>query len=295
MPIERLHLDTKSAPLDLTPLADIPQLRHLLMVGANVRSLAPIAGKPLESIALSPDVPDVTLLAAHRSLKHIGYRLADDGLLPATTMEEFFQAREIIPTDQPVAGGRPIISFDFDNPAEGTQGWTLQDGATPAPRIYWMSDLAAEGGKGGGYVAFHERKGNGEPAYFLGSPALLEREVRKALYGSMLMFSLRVSQEERDPELGRVEVILRSGSTELHHRSRYRPREKWTKVKVPLEWSAAWTIGPNGPMAAEAVVRSTLERLDEIRIKAEYTTGVPDERTELDGVQIWDKASAETL
>lgn len=295
MPIQRLWLDTKSVPLKLAPLADIPSLRHLLMVDANVPSIMPVAGiRQLQSIALSRDVADVTLLAAHPSLQRIGYRLDKEGLLPATTVQEFFQSREAVSAHRPVPGAEPLVSFDFDTPADGAQGWTVQDGGSPAPRIYWVSDLAAEGGSGGGHVAFYEREGNGKMAFFAGSP-LLSRPQRTSLYGGALVFRLRISEEEPDEQRGRIEVILQSGIRALHHLSPYRARTEWKTVKVPLEWSARWTVGPNGPLATEKDVRDVLDSLDDIMIRAEYTTGLPDERTDLDRVQLWDAASAAAL
>jgi hypothetical protein len=293
MPVHRLYLDTSGAPLDLTPLADHPSLRHLLLVGARVPALGRMAGhRQLESIAFSPDVADVALLAGHPSLRRIGYELDERELGPATSAEEFFGSPEAADDLTARAGGAPVAVFDFDNAADGVQGWKVWDGGNPPPRAFWMADPVASGGRGGGHLTFYEREGNGRPAYFVASP-LLARSQRASLYGGLLEFRLRVSEEEPDESLGRVQVVLQAGGRRLFHTSPYRVRTQWRTVLVPLETSALWNIDrPNGLMATEKVLREVLGRLDEILIKAEYTTGVPNERTDLDGVRLWDANAA---
>jgi hypothetical protein len=49
---------------------------------------------------------------------------------------------------------------------------------------------------------------------------------------------------------------------------------------------------PNGIPATEADLREVLARLDEIIIQAEYSKGSANERTDIDNVRLWDKASA---
>jgi len=51
-------------------------------------------------------------------------------------------------------------------------------------------------------------------------------------------------------------------------------------------------VGVNGRMATETELKGVLARLSDILIKAEYTTGVPDERTDLDDVRLWDANTA---
>ena len=289
MPIHRLYLDTRSKRLDLSPLAESRTLRHLLVAGAQVPLVGPVAkNRQLESITLSPDVFDVALLQSHPSLQRIGYRLDESGLFPVSTVQEFFAAPE---ESEKWAGDPPLVSFDFDNAADGTQGWTLLDGVQASPRAYWMADPVSEGGRGGGHLTFFEREGNSALAYFVASP-LLAHSQRKSLYGGLLEFRLRVSEEEPNELRGRVEVILKSGADRLHHLSPVRARTEWRTIVVPLDFSGRWTVGPNGPEAPERQLRAVLARLDDILIKAEYTTGVPDERTDLDDVRLWDANAA---
>jgi len=289
MPIHRLYLDTRSKRLDLSPLVENRTLRHLLMAGTEVGLLGPVAkSRQLESITLSPDIADVAVLQGHPSLRRIGYRLDESGLLPATTAEEFFAAPE---GNEMLADDPPLVSFDFDNAAEGAQGWTLQENGQASPRVYWMADPVTEGGRGGGHLAFYEREGNGLLAYFAASPLLSSRQ-RTSLYGGLLEFRLRVSEEEPDETRGRVEVILQSGADRLQHLSPYRARTDWRTIEVPLDVSAGWTVRPTGRVATDRDLRAVLARLEAILIKAEYTTGLPDERTDLDDVRLWDANSA---
>ena len=293
MPVQRLYLDTSSEALDLSPLADHPTLRHLLAVGAYIPQLGRLAGlRQLESIALSPDVTDINKLNGHPSLQRIGYRLDESGLLPAGAVAEFFG-----PRSEPEAAApqdAPVAEFLFDNPADGVQGWKLRSGEQFSPKGFWMADPVSEGGPGGGHFTFYERAGDGLHANFVLRPVLTAKQ-RRSLVGGLLEFQIRVSEEDPDAEKRNVTVILTGGLRSLYHTPAVRVRERWRTITVPLEAVSRWTVnGHNGLLATPADFEDVVQGLDEIVIQAEYTTGRPDERTDIDNVRLWDRDLAPT-
>ncbi len=291
MPLDRLYLDTSSEPLDLSPLADHPTLRHFLAVGANIPQLGRLAGlRQLESVAVSPDVTDINALSGHPSLQRIGYKLDETGLWPAGEVAEFFGPR-VEPEPAPPTGS-PVAEFLFDNPADGAQGWRLRSGDQFTAKAMWMADPVSEGGRGGGHFTFYEREGDGLHSNFVLEPALSPKQ-RRSLLGGLLEFQIRVHAEDPEAEKRNIGVILASNSRRLYHTPAWRVRNRWRTVTVPLEWASRWTVdGFNGRSATPTELEDTLQRLDEIVLQAEYTTGLPDERTDLDNVRLWDRASA---
>lgn len=292
MPINRLYVDTAAdKPLDLGPLAEHPSLRHVVAVDAYITDITPLASlRQLESVVVSPDVGNINALNGHPSLQRIGYQLNDTTLLPKSTVAEFFAAPD--PADAAVPGGKPLREFLFDAPAEGAQGWNVSDGEKFTNKGVWMADPRPEGGRGGGHFTFYERTGDNLHSNFVFSP-LLPRGGRLALVGGLLEFQIRVSQEDPDPLRRNIGVVLAGGGKKLHHRPPWRVRTRWRTIMVPLDVTAQWTVDmPDGLPATETDFRDVLSRLDEIIVQAEYSKGLPNERTDIDNVRLWDRDSA---
>jgi serine/threonine protein kinase len=292
MPVQRLFVDTAGEKaLDLAHLRDHPTIRHLIAVGANIADVSPLASLPqLESVALSPDVQNVNTLNAHASLRKIGYQLDHTGVSPRATAEEFFGP--LVEKGQATSAGEPTLEFLFDNAADGAQGWSVRSGEEFAPRGFWVADPASEGGRGGGLFAFYERKGDSKLASFVFSP-LLARPQRSGLYGGLLEFELRMHEMEVGSTPREVSVTLvGSGGRSISYEVPVRLSTMWSVVPVPLDISVPWTDRATLYRAREEDMKSVISSLKEVIIQAEFTTGLPNERTDIDNVRLWDSASA---
>jgi hypothetical protein len=293
MPVRRLFLDSAGgAPLDVSALADHATLRHVIAVGARIADIAPLASlRQLETIALSPDVENINLLNAHPSLRRIGYQLDETGSAPKATAEEFFGPR--IREDESKPRAKPVAEFLFDNAADGAQGWRVMSGEELVPRGFWVSDPVAEGGRGGGLFAFYERTGDSKPGSFVFSPRLELRSQRLALSGGMLEFEIRMHELEEGVRPGEISVTLvGTGGRSISCEAPAKLGTEWSIVSVPLDASVMWTDRATLYRAQEEHMKGVLGSLREVIIQAEFTTGLPNERTDIDNVRLWDSASA---
>jgi hypothetical protein len=292
-PIHRLFVDTFGEPetggLDLGPLGSHPTLRHLSLENAWVPSVAPLLrNKQLSSLVLSRTAADTLLLAKHPGLQRIGYTLGDDGLLPSGTKEEFFGSRAGEQPSPPAIGAKTKYAFSFDSSAEGTSGWIVDYGAKEDPVALWMADPRAEGGTGGGYISFYERRGNNFPGYFVASTAIGGGQ--GDLLGGVLEFRLRMGREvnEKEAKYETLHVELVDSSKKWVHVFDQNPSADWLHFSVPLSSAAWWRLNDaEGRIATDEDLRQTLKRLRQIRIKAEFATDHLDERTDLDDVILW--------
>ncbi len=288
MPVHRLLLDTTSGPVDVEPLVGHPTLRHLSLIGAEVAGLASLAANQnLESLALDRSTPGVEAWAEHPGLRRIGYDLDEELGEPSTTKEEFF-ARPRVPAidGQRTGGGKVRHIFDFDQPADGLQGWSMR-GVGEEPALVWVADPLTGGGRGGGYISFFARTPQDEEAYFAFSSS--QRRNQRVLYGGTLEFQLRVHEQER-ARMGQVLVVLEAGQRRYHHVAGDLPgREDWQHFRVLLSARGMWLVGgPSGRPATENELRDAFGRLDSILIKADYPGSSGHTRTDLDNVIFWE-------
>jgi len=290
MPLHRLWLDTKQAPLNVEPLAFHPSLRHLSLEGAYVPKLGRLAtSRQLRSLVLSRDTSDTPLLARTSRLERLGYSLDKDGLLPSGTAADFYAPRAPSESDAPAPREEPRNSHRFDDAVKGVTGWRIEDGGAPPPSAIWSADPVVEAGRGGGHLTFYERKGNDRTAFFVLDS--LGGISKRSLVGGLLEFQMRVGREVDEKK--RAMVVLEGGSLALYHTSALRPREKWRTFTVPLTWSAGWAVGrTNGVPATNLQMEQVLSRLEKIKIQAEYAADDKDERTDLDDVRVWDSGGA---
>jgi hypothetical protein len=273
--------------LDVAPLASHRSLRHLSLEGAFVSRLGRLVDNTqLVSLVLSRDAVDAAGLVGNQSLERLGYVLGEDGLLPPGRPEEFFGPR--VSSETP-SRREPLLAFSFDSPAEGVEGWRIDDTGKPPPAALWTADPVVEGGRGGGQLTFYERKGNALAAFFVAPPAW--NKIRGNLQGGLLEFQIRVGREVKEDE--RVTVFLESGNTKLCHVSAIRPGIEWQTVLVPLDDSGAWRSGSARGSVIRVDWRDLLKRQVTLKIQAEYAADNLDERTDLDDVVLWHAAEVQ--
>lgn len=167
-----------------------------------------------------------------------------------------------------VPGYAGIIAVsNFDNPADGADGWTVINDAIGPTRI-------PTGGNPGGYLqAVDQFVGLTwywvAPGKFLGDVS--------AAYGQPLTFDLRQHYADLNPllQFDEDDVVLSGNGLTLALDTPFNPdRINWTSYSVPLLASAGWrqtNIG--GAPATEAQLQSVLSNLASLRIRGEFFVG----------------------
>ncbi len=302
IPVNRLYLDTKSKPLDLRPLAGLRELKHLVLTGANVPSLQGVLDrKALESIVLSEETANVRRLHEHPSIKWAGYKFDESTRLPTTTVKQLFEGRDrktAIPS-HPDPGRQTEPAFLFDDPgmrgSEEVRKWKLlPPGDDGESARVWKPDPPQEGGWGGGYVQFFERKEDNQTSYFE-LPSDFRRK-RRNLYGSSLGFEL-TAEGDGKPRKGLSDVVVWAGTNSLHYTFLgQNPATDWRRFQVILKDGPGWKVGStSGDPATQEEMKSVLARVSSFQLRAEFYDGGTLEKTRLDNVVLWDPEETEHL
>ncbi|CAN5502817.1 hypothetical protein BH23VER1_BH23VER1_34890 [soil metagenome] len=289
LPLHRLFLDTRRPSLDLAPLADHATLRHLDLRGAEILSLASMfPGSRLESIAVHPRTPEHHLLAKHPTLKHVGYELDDDTVLPTTTIGDFFHARVEDTAERLPPELVPLLTHRFDQPGEAALGWSaVGDDGLPG-LSQRTSDPPAHHGRGGGHLAAFELRNDPKTLYFKGPDVLYGN--KHALLGGLIEFQLRQSHD--DAGIDAPDIVLTSGPRKLVRSFGQPPHRGWRTFLIPLRADGAWHHDdPDGAPASESDLAGVLANLDGVLIRAEFSTHDKEE-THLDDFMIWGKQAA---
>jgi hypothetical protein len=298
IPVNRLYLDTTSKPMSLSPLRAHPTLQHLVLTGANVPSLQGVLDRQeLKSIILSAETADVRRLLHHSYIKWAGYTADPSTRLPLTTVEELFAERTKPALKSPVPGRNhgPYFVFDTAGPDGDREVklWKLsperEDGADG---LVWRPDPPKEGGLGGGYVEFFERSEDGLTSYFVVPKTLYAAERSEVtgapgLYGSSLGFYLR--SEGDGTAMADSDLVVTKGKSSMHFSlPGSRPAREFRSFIVPLKEGEGWRKNSReGDEVTEAEMKEFLNKVGEIKIRAEYFRGGSYERTSLDYVALW--------
>ena len=289
VPVHRLYLDTAKKSVDLKPLAKHPWLQHLVLTGASVPTLQGVLDSPaLKSIVLSTGTSDVWRLQNHPSIRWAGYKADPSTRLPMTTVKELFSERSTPESlKPPLSSHRPVPPFVFDEANKRTSGWKLAPRDTAATVLAWRPDPPQEGGRGGGYLQFFKRGGNGAPSYFSVPRTFFATE--GSLYGCSLSFDLRTDSNETTSD---CEVVVKSAFHSLHRTLAGTPLSReWSNFVVVFKEDECWTSGSlQGPPATPQDLRAILGNVSEILIRADYSLGANDQQTDLDDVALWDPA-----
>ncbi len=286
MPIHRLYLDTNHVNLDVSPLAQMPSLRHLVLTNASIPELRScFPGSPLETVVIDIKTAskDLELLGRHPTLKRISYDLDLRTRQPTTTREDFFHARIEEAKEQGNDAAKPLVLHRFDDPPGNLSGWTVMSDEKSEASYNWMADPPAQNGRGGGHLTFFEKQDYEKISYF-NAPQFVKRDM-SSLYSGCLEFQLRIKRYGK--YFNAPDVVLVSGAKRLVYQFSEQAGPGWTKFVVPLHESGHWRVNDlDGAVASAEQIRGALSRLDGIHIRAEFHEG-ENEINDLDDFAIW--------
>ncbi len=289
MPVHRLYLDAFTPNLDLSDLARIESLRHLVMEYVPGQRVTPfLARLPLQSLTFNQDIDpsEIQHIATNRNLQYVGYSNDPLTRMPATSRTEFFTARR--EANNPHFGdARPTHEYRFDHLANPAAGWKIGVGADELSDPIWLADPPLLGGRGGGHLAYFSDQAHN--AYFQ-APAWFRRNLG-GHFGGCFEFQLRQSHSGDYLEV--ADVVISDGQVNLVHQFPHRPTGEWKTFIVPLDEKADWRVnGLNGTLATSRQIQNVLRRLRSVRIRANYGTelfsaeGVPN-HSNLDDFRLW--------
>ena len=158
----------------------------------------------------------------------------------------------------------PAVST-FDTDAEG---WTATgDAAAP---VSW----SATGGNPGGHITISDAA-TGGVTYFVAPTKFLGDQSTR--YGQALTFDLQQQYVDSQGtfQFEDIDVSLTGGGLTITKSTAENPANGgWTSYSVPVDASAVWRINDlNGVQATEAQMRSILQNLTALQIRAEYQSG----------------------
>lgn len=157
------------------------------------------------------------------------------------------------------AAGTPLAIRSTFNAND--EGWRVVGDTAAATPTFRSS-----GGNPGGYVEATDATTGGvmywqAPARFLGN--------RSAFYEGRLLFDLR--QSATDSQFDDDDVQLIGGGITLTLDHSPNPATSWTRYSIPLKETAGWRKG--SVAATEADMRTALQNVTGLRIRAEFRTG----------------------
>ena len=159
------------------------------------------------------------------------------------------------------AAASTISTFNTD-----TEGWSaVGDVAGP---VTWLPS----GGNPAGHIELTDQVIGGV-TYFV-APAKFHGNYSSA-YGTSLTFDLRQSYTGSPNQFDDSDVILVGGGLTLVFDTPINPANNgWTSYNVPLSALSGWHVSTLlGPLATQAQILSTLAKLTDLEIRAEYQTG----------------------
>lgn len=172
-------------------------------------------------------------------------------------------------SDRPAPAAAVRSSFDSDD-----EGWRLVNNQIAVPT--WE----ATGGRPGGRIVAQDQ--SGETAYWA-APAKFLGNVSNA-FGAWLTFDLTHSDTGCANAADAI-VRLRGAGRELIVDKPYLPTTGWTSYRVALDSTTAWRDATSRELVSDLVIRSVLENLSELLIRAEFR-GCGNEFFALDNVTL---------
>jgi serine/threonine protein kinase len=287
VPLRALWLGA-GAPPDISGLRGHPTLRHLHLADSAVKEIAPLLdSEALQSVVLSRSTIDAGQAARSPHLKRIGYTTDEEGLLPRSTMGEFFAPRMAEREDMTPPQG---AAWRFDDPGRGAAGWRISGAGLDAGSLTWSSDPPSEQGRGGGFLSVVNNPGGSGDPYFVAPPEVLQ--ALRNNYGGVLEYDMRAPGIIR--YLHAADVILEGAGLKLNFFAQVRPDDEWQTFLVPLREHPAWRKGGEfGPLASPAELRAVLERPTALRIRTQHAADGPGPRSVgFDDLKIWPASSA---
>ena len=158
-----------------------------------------------------------------------------------------------------------LASSDWDNPADGVDGWSFAADGTDLVRV-------ATGGNPGGFLQVSDLGAGGvilweAPAKFLSD--------KSAAYGGTLNYDLQQSTAER-PSSGDIPEVFLEGNGitlafDLPNSSNPAVTPDWSSYSFILVASTGWMDYDTSLAATDAQMQSVLSNLSGIEIRAEYS------------------------
>jgi len=158
-----------------------------------------------------------------------------------------------------------LVSSNWDNPADGVDGWSFVADGTGFMRV-------ATGGNPGGFLQISDL-GTGGVIFFDAAAKFLGNQ--SAAYGGTLSYNLQQSTADR-PSSGDIPEVLLSNPTttlafDLPNSSNPAVTPQWSAYTFVLLASAGWFDFDTNLPATEAQMKAVLSNLTDLEIRAEYS------------------------